>query len=98
MIKEGRMTEWGLAKIEAAKQTGRWNEDPRPQISLGHPSEFAKALAHNKRAEESFHKLAPSYRRHYIAWIETAKQPATREKRIRESILLLEKGERLGLR
>jgi uncharacterized protein YdeI (YjbR/CyaY-like superfamily) len=98
MIKEGRMTDFGLAKIHAAKKTGLWYEDSRPQISLDIPPEFAKALARNKKAKENFDKLASSYRRHYIGWIAVAKRPETKKERIRESIFLLEKGERLGLK
>lgn len=98
MIKEERMTAAGLAKIEAAKKTGLWEQTGRPIISLDMPLEFTKALDKNKRAKENFEKLAPSYRRHYIGWIQAAKRDETKEKRIRESIFLLEKGKRLGLR
>jgi uncharacterized protein YdeI (YjbR/CyaY-like superfamily) len=98
MIKQGRMTDYGLAKIQAAKKTGLWDQDPRPQISLDIPPEFTKALARSKKAKENFDKLAPSYRMHYIGWIQVAKRPETKKKRIRESLFLLEKGERLGLK
>ena len=36
--------------------------------------------------------------RHFVAWIHTAKRPATRKKRIRESIALLSAGRKLGLK
>jgi uncharacterized protein YdeI (YjbR/CyaY-like superfamily) len=98
MIKEGRMTEVGLAKIEIAKKTGLWEKNGRPQISLDIPPEFAKALARNKKAKESFDKLAPTYRKHYIGWIAVAKRPETKKRRIVESISLLEQGKRLGLK
>ncbi len=98
MIKEGRMTEVGLVKIKAAKKTGLWEKDPRPQISFDIPPEFAKALAHNKKAKESFDKLAPSYRNHYTGWIGAAKKAVTRRLRIAEAIALLERGEKLGLK
>ena len=98
MIKEGRMTKIGLAKIEKAKKTGLWEKDDRPQISLDIPAEFAKALARNKKAKENFDKLAPTYRRHYIGWISVAKRPETKKRRIEESIALLEKGQKLGLK
>ena len=98
MIKEGRMTEIGLAKIKAAKETGLWDKDARPQISLDILPEFAKALARNKKAKENFDKLAPTYRKHYIAWISIAKRPETKKRRIEESIALLEKCEKLGLK
>jgi uncharacterized protein YdeI (YjbR/CyaY-like superfamily) len=98
MIRQGRMTEVGLAKIKTAKKTGLWDKDPRPQISFDIPPEFAKALARNKKAEENFDKLAPSYRKHYIGWITFAKRPETKKRRIEESIALLENGKKLGLK
>ena len=98
MIKQGRMTETGLAKIKTAKKTGLWDKDPRPRISLDIPPEFAKALARNKKAKGNFDKLAPSYRKHYIGWITVAKRPETKKRRIDESIALLEKGQKLGLK
>ncbi len=98
MIKQKRMTEVGLAKIKVAKKTGLWAKDPRPQISLDIPPEFAKALARNKKAKESFEKLAPSYRKYYIGWIAMAKRPETKKRRIHESIALLEQGKKLGLK
>ena len=98
MIKQGRMTEIGRAKIKEAKKTGLWDKDARPQISFDIPPEFAKALARNKKADECFSKLAPSYRKHYIGWIAVAKRPETKKRRIEESIAMLEKGQKLGLK
>jgi len=98
MIRQGRMTEVGLAKIKTAKKTGLWDKDPRPLIPHEVPPEFAKALARNKKAKENFDKLAPSYRKHYIGWITVAKRPETKKRRIEESISLLEKGQKLGLK
>ena len=98
MIKEGRMTEVGLAKIKTAKKTGLWNIDALPRISLDVPPEFAKALARNKKAKGNFDKLAPTYRKHYIGWIAVAKRQETKKRRIDESIALLEQGKKLGLK
>ena len=98
MIAEGRMTEFGLARIEEAKQSGLWHKSPRPDILFEIPEEFEHALQQNKEAQEFFQQLAPSYQKHYIGWIVVAKRPETREKRIKESIALLKKGEKLGLK
>jgi uncharacterized protein YdeI (YjbR/CyaY-like superfamily) len=98
VTKEGRMTDSGLAKIRIARKTGLWDKDPRPQISLDIPPEFAKALARNKKAKGNFDKLAASYRKHYIGWIAVAKRAETRKRRIEESVALLEKGKKLGLK
>jgi uncharacterized protein YdeI (YjbR/CyaY-like superfamily) len=98
MIKEGRMTDVGLAKIKTARKTGLWEKDDRPRISFDVPPELAKALAENKKAKENFDKLAPSYRRQYIGWIAVAKRAETKKRRIKESIALLEKGKKLGMK
>jgi uncharacterized protein YdeI (YjbR/CyaY-like superfamily) len=98
MIKEGRMTGSGLAKIKTAKKTGLWEKDGRPRISFDVPPELAKALAKNKKAKDNFDKLAPSYRRQYIGWIAVAKMAETKKRRIEESIALLEKGKKLGMK
>lgn len=98
MIKEGRMTDLGLTKIKAAKKSGLWEKDGRPQISLDVPAELSKVLAQNKKAKENFDKLALSYRRQYIGWIAIAKKAETKKRRIEESITLLEKGKILGMK
>ena len=98
MIAEGRMTEFGLARIEEANRSGLWDKSPQPDISFEIPEEFECALQQNRKAQEFFQQLAPSYQKQYIAWIVVAKRQETREKRIKESIALLKKGEKLGLK
>jgi len=98
LIKEGRMTEIGRAKIEAAKKSGWWDKDERPEIQFDMPAEFELALSKNRKAKLNFEKLARGYQKHYIIWIAMAKREETRQKRIQESLALLEKGEKLGLK
>ena len=98
IIKEGRMTEFGQAKVEAAKRSGRWEMDPRPVIDAGIPQELSEALARNRKAKDFFEKLAPTYRKHFIGWIVSAKREETRAKRLKESLALLANGEKLGLK
>jgi uncharacterized protein YdeI (YjbR/CyaY-like superfamily) len=98
VIKEGRMTEVGLRKIAAAKRLGNWGKDPRPAIKMDVPGELAEALARNRKAKEFFGELAPTYRKHFIGWIVTAKRPETRAARIAESLALLARRHQLGLK
>lgn len=98
MIRAGRMTPAGQEKIDAAKKNGKWNKPDRPQISFDLPPEFKQALDQNSKAKTFFATLAPSYRKHYIGWIATAKRPETRERRIKESIQLLSKNQKLGMK
>jgi uncharacterized protein YdeI (YjbR/CyaY-like superfamily) len=98
LIKEKRMTKFGLLKIEAAKLNGKWFEKDRPKVNFGNKDDFDLKLSKNKKALKFFSNLAPSFQKQYILWISTAKQEATKEKRIKESIRLLEKGQKLGLK
>jgi uncharacterized protein YdeI (YjbR/CyaY-like superfamily) len=77
--------------------TERSGDAPRPSVSVI-PSYIKKPLQANGRAWDYFEQLAPSYRRTYIAWIDSAKREETREKRLREAISLLAAGKRLGLK
>ncbi len=98
LMKSGRMTPIGLVKIEAAQQNGRWDQPDRPNISFELPQDFKEALDQNKKAKEFFENLPPSYRKQFIGWIKIAQRQETREKRISESVQLLQKGEKLGLK
>ena len=62
------------------------------------PAYIAKALKANGTAWKNFQALAPSYRRHFVVWIHTAKRLETRDRRIRESIGVLAAGKKLGLK
>ena len=88
----GLLTAAGLA----AAPTDR-TYAPRQTISVL-PAYIAKALKVNPRAWTFFQELAPTYRRHFVSWIHTAKRPETREKRLRESVALLAAGKKLGLK
>jgi uncharacterized protein YdeI (YjbR/CyaY-like superfamily) len=98
IIREGRMTDFGMAKIEAAKRLGSWDLPARPEIDMELVPEFSAALASNKKARTFFESLAQSHQRHFVGWIVTAKRPETRAKRVKESLALLVKGEKLGLK
>lgn len=77
--------------------TGRSGDAPRPSV-VRLPPYLEKALKKNARAWKNFQGLAPSYRRNYIGWIDSAKRQETRDKRLREAIGLLAAGEKLGLK
>jgi uncharacterized protein YdeI (YjbR/CyaY-like superfamily) len=55
-------------------------------------------LKEHPRAWRHFQALAPSHRRRYYAWIESAKREETKLRRLKEAIGLLEKGQLLGLK
>jgi uncharacterized protein YdeI (YjbR/CyaY-like superfamily) len=99
MIREGLMTERGLALVESAKRSGAWdNPTSKPVFDLTMPSEFEAALRANPTARQNYENLSRSHREQYLLWIVTAKRPETLEKRIAESIQMLSEGKKLGLR
>lgn len=98
LMRQGLMTDAGMALVTSGKKSGNWEKSDRPKISLDIPPELEKALAKNKKAKAFFDGLAPSYQKQFIGWVSVAKQPETRDRRVKESIALLEKGEKLGLK
>lgn len=62
------------------------------------PNYIGKAFRQSPKAWAFFQSLAPTYRRHFVLWIHSAKRPETRAKRIHESIALLASGKKLGLK
>jgi uncharacterized protein YdeI (YjbR/CyaY-like superfamily) len=62
------------------------------------PGYIERALKASGRAWTHFEQLAPSYRRSYIGWIDSAKRVETQQRRLREAVRLLERGEKLGLK
>jgi uncharacterized protein YdeI (YjbR/CyaY-like superfamily) len=97
LIQAGRMTEAGLAKIQEAKANGQWEKAAVREDVRVVPRELMAALAQNAQARENFEKLAPSYRRQFIYWINDAKRDETRRKRIEATIKLLVANRRLGI-
>ena len=62
------------------------------------PTYIQAALRDNSAARSYFEALAPSQRRRYVAWIESAKREETKLRRLKEAIRLLASGKVLGLK
>lgn len=84
LIKEKRMTPAGLEEYKKGlkKPLHDRNLPKNPKA----PEDLKIALAKNKKAQENFESLAPSYRKRYLYLIISAKRPETRKKRIREVV------------
>lgn len=79
MIRKGKMTPAGLKAYKHGLK--------KPPIDLdlpdNHmPEDLIKSMKTNKVASANFEKLAPSYKKTYVRWIERAKMPETRARRI----------------
>ncbi|MBZ5497157.1 MAG: YdeI/OmpD-associated family protein [Acidobacteriia bacterium] len=89
----GRLMPAGLNRAP----TDRSGDAPRPSPSMV-PQYIQEALRRHPTAWNYFEGLAPSYRRMYIAWIDSAKQQETKMRRLQEAIGLLAAGKKLGLK
>ena len=97
LIREGRMTEMGLAKIGDLSDFREDLIDERPK-TLEIPEIVARGLQTSAAAWDFFNSLPPSQRKRYVGWIMSAKRIETVQKRILEAIVLLEKEQPLVLK
>ena len=98
MIKEGKMTEAGVASVKNAKECGQWFTTSVPAKELAIPSYLKEALARNRKALDNFDRLADGYKKLLVRWIDSAKREETRKRRIVEAIELLERNQKLGMK
>ena len=89
----GRLMPAGLKRAP----TDRSGDAPRPSTSKV-PPYVERALRSHPAAWNYFERLAPSCRRMYIAWIDSAKQQETKMRRLRGAVDLLAAGKKLGLK
>jgi uncharacterized protein YdeI (YjbR/CyaY-like superfamily) len=82
MIRAGKMTAAGLARIEEAKKTGLWQRAYTNKTRERMPSDLKAALLKNREAWDNFRKFANTYRNMYIGWVVSAKTEETRKRRI----------------
>jgi uncharacterized protein YdeI (YjbR/CyaY-like superfamily) len=86
LIEQGLMTEVGLAKIALAKQNGSWNSlDAIEALTI--PIDLKQALEANATAKHNFEAFSNSLKKNILFWIDTAKRPETRSKRIEQTII-----------
>ena len=94
LIKTGRMQAQGHRMIEHAKATGSWDQAYDSPSNMTIPDDFLQALSNNKQAEAFFKQLNKTNLYAIGFRLQTAKRSETREKRMREIIDMLEKGEK----
>ena len=85
LVTEGRMKEAGLARVEEAKRNGRWGAAYSSKEPPKIPTDLENALK-KRGALDRFRATSNSNQLQYIFWIDEAKRPETRAKRIRETI------------
>lgn len=94
LIGQGLMTPAGLAVIEVAKQNGTWTAyDAIAALEL--PEDLKAALDENPAAQEHWEAFSASVKRGILYFIQTAKRPETRAKRIARTVELAAQGIRV---
>jgi uncharacterized protein YdeI (YjbR/CyaY-like superfamily) len=66
----------------------------RPDIT---PAYIEEGVRRDARAWKFFQSLAPSHRRMYVGWIDSAKREETKQSRLRQAITMLKAGRTPGL-
>ncbi|MFV0592297.1 MAG: YdeI/OmpD-associated family protein [Draconibacterium sp.] len=99
LLKENKIKPAGLKKIDAAKQNGNWDKViTPPEIDLSLPEELKHEFKKYPSAAKYFNELNKRHQKEYLLWIKTAKRPETRERRIKQSIEMLQHKKKLGLK
>jgi uncharacterized protein YdeI (YjbR/CyaY-like superfamily) len=76
--------------------TGRSGDAPQPPGVV--PQYIEQAMRSDAAAWSFFERLPPSHRRMYVGWIDSAKKPDTRKRRLDEAVALLAGGKKLGMK
>ena len=91
LIDEGRMTAAGLEQIRIAKQSGEWEAAIIREDVSSVPDDLVQALEEYD-AWLDFENWPASQKKQYLYWLENAKRPDTREKRIRAILNKVKRG------
>lgn len=84
----------GLKAVEKAKANGSWEKAYDSPSKMTIPEDFLKELSKNKKVEAFFMGLNKTNLFSIGFRLQTAKKQETREKRMKEIIEKLEKGEK----
>ncbi|WP_423746694.1 YdeI/OmpD-associated family protein [Haladaptatus sp. SPP-AMP-3] len=90
MIDAGKMTPAGMELIEAAKESGEWDNAYRLGEDHTIPPELKDALQANETAWENFQTVSNTDQHAFIALVNDAKTAETKEKRIERTVELAE--------
>jgi hypothetical protein len=82
------LNDLGVKGPIAARATRK--AEPRPS------PEFLAALARSAKARKAYDTLPPSHKREYLEWIDGAKRPETRARRITQAIEQIQDGKDLN--
>ena len=95
LLAEGRMHPSGKAELQRARADGRSEAAYAGSATIEVPPDLEVALAAEPRAREMFGRLSRQNRYAILYRIGNAKRPETRERRIKQFVEMLKRGETL---
>lgn len=100
LIANGLMLAQGLEKIETAKKNGSWDTltaSNHAATTNQLPKDLLQAFKGKKAALSNFKAFAPSIRKQFMFWLDSAKTPETRNKRLLQTVLMSEANKKPGI-
>jgi uncharacterized protein YdeI (YjbR/CyaY-like superfamily) len=92
----GRLKPGGIDRAPTSRSDGP--RPPRFEMPATLPRYIQAELRRHPAAWRYFEGLAPSHRRRYVEWIDSAEREDTKARRLQEAIRLLAAGKPLGLK
>ncbi|OQX98632.1 MAG: hypothetical protein B6I20_10845 [Bacteroidetes bacterium 4572_117] len=96
LIENGKMTNAGMKKVEAAKQNGEWYKKEVNIIDFSFSDNVLATFKLNKTAFNNYNLLTNKQKAQYTAWIMSTKKEQTQINRLNKLISELEKGAKLN--
>jgi uncharacterized protein YdeI (YjbR/CyaY-like superfamily) len=93
LIKEGRMTAFGLREVEAAKADGRWDRAYASGKALKIPDDLQAAIDAEPEAKDMLGRLSEQNRFALAFRMHNVKTPAGRAKKIETYVAMLKRAE-----
>jgi uncharacterized protein YdeI (YjbR/CyaY-like superfamily) len=93
LIEEGRMTEHGLAHVEAAKADGRWDRAYKSGKDMKIPADLQAAIDAEPKAKAMLAQLSEQNRFALAFRTHNMKTEAGRKKKIESFVAMLKRGE-----
>ena len=95
--RRGVMTDAGLRSVRVARRNGMWGALPDRSDRPEPGADLLEALSKDPAAWRGWMSFAPSYRKMYIHWVDDAKRPQTRGRRVAEVVRRSREGRKPGM-
>ena len=98
LIEKGKMAAAGLKAFEQRQEYDVEALEAQRACAETLTAETENQLKTHRQAWDNFNQLSPGYRRQYVMWLQTAKRPETKQKRLKQAIVRLAQNKHLGMK